>query len=96
MFKVVHAITAAVPFRATATPRVSVAGAVCRQATACPRQATACPRQATACPRPALRAHWVRVVSVDGVPRLVLRWDIMDPTTMLDPDVSIPALPLAA
>ena len=85
MFKAVHAITAAVPFRATA-PSVSAIGV--------PRH------RADAGTRPALRAHWVRVVSAAGVPSLALRWDSADSATCLDPDapvpVPVPVLPFAA
>ncbi len=82
MFKPIHAITMAVPFRATAAPRFPIGGSV--------------RRHADARPRPTLQAHWVRVLPVDGVPRLELRWDVAGSATMRDPDAPIPALAFAA
>jgi len=82
MFKAVHAITAAVPFRATAAPRLSVDGVV--------------RRHADACPRPTLQAHWARVESADGVPSLALRWSISDGAAVFTPDAPSPVLSCVA
>ncbi len=58
MFKVVHASTTAVPFRATAAPRLSVDGTV--------------QRHGSVSVRLTLQVHEVRVMSTDGVLCLAL------------------------
>ncbi len=82
MFKALPAITVAVPFRATAAPRLCVDGAVWRYADASARST--------------LQTHWVRVMSADGSPYLALRWDIVDPATMRDPGAPVPVSSFAA
>jgi hypothetical protein len=81
MFKVVHASTTAVPFRATAASRLSVDGTV--------------QRHGSVSVRLTLQVHGVRVMSTDGVLCLALRWDGADPAPRRDPDAPVPVLPFA-